>query len=460
MLLIPQDKPEPAEELHVVQKGAIVPSCDLDGTFEAEEVAEFKVRMEAYSGECALARVAAPGASVRKDEVVLALDPLPLKRQIAAAENDLRVARATLEKAQADLNLGADADRIATARAEVEVKDAETLLNVFDTVEGKQLVEQAELNVQMNRDRAKDQEEELDQLRKMYKSEELTNATAEIVVRRAERSLAQTRIFLRMAEEDATVVKTVKHPQQRRQHQHTLDQAKGALATLRSAHALSKVQREVELAKAKAAVEQQEDQLGKLKRDLEAFTFRAPFDGRVFYGEYQQGQWPMAEQSAKMLRPGEKLQPGQVLLTLCGARTRVRADLPESEYFDVAAGQAVEVRPAALPDLKAPATAREKTAVALQKPPSVAFALLVDLREPRTDLLPGMKAKVVLLGKELKDVVLVPAKAVAAAEGKHSVQVSKDGKHEAREVTVGKTDGKFVHVKTGLQPGEKVVLSK
>ncbi len=168
----------------------------------------------------------------------------------------------------------------------------------------------------------------------------------------------------------------------------------------------------------------------------------------------------MAEQAAKMLRPGEKLQPGQVLLTVCGARTRVRADLPEAEYFDVAAGQAVGVRPAALPDLQAAGAVREKTAVALQRPPAVAFALLVDLQEPRTDLLPGMKAKVVVTGKELRDVVIVPAKAVASAEGKHSVQVSKDGKQEAREVTVGGTDGKVIHVKTGLQPGEKVILSK
>jgi multidrug efflux pump subunit AcrA (membrane-fusion protein) len=71
-----------------------------------------------------------------------------------------------------------------------------------------------------------------------------------------------------------------------------------------------------------------------------------------------------------------------------------------------------------------------------------------------------MKAKVVVTGKELHDVVVVPVKAVAHAEGKHSVQVSKDGKSAAREVTVGKTDGKNLHVKTGLQPGEKVVLPK
>jgi multidrug efflux pump subunit AcrA (membrane-fusion protein) len=460
LLSLPQDKVEPAEELHVVRKGNLVPSCELEGTFEAEESAEFRVRTEAYSGEAVLARVLPAGAAARKGDEVLALDPVPLRRQIAAAENELRLARATLAKAQADLELGAHSDALAHARAEAEAQDAETNLRVFETVEGKHLVEQAELNVRMNKDRLKDQEEELDQLRKMYKSEELTNATAEIVVRRAERAIDQTKVFLRMAEESSGVTKAVKHPQQKRQLQAAVDQAKAALASLKAAQALSRTQREVEHAKAQAAVEQQDDQLAKLRRDLEGFTFRAPFDGRVYYGEYQQGQWPTAEQTAKTLRPGEKLQPGQALVTVCGARTRVRGELGEAEYLELAVGQAVEVRPAALPGAKPAGAVREKTAVAVQKPTGAAFPALIELKEPRTDLLPGMKAKVMLTGKELKDVLVVPSGAVAGAEGKHTVKVSKNGKSEAREVEVGKTDGKLVEIRSGLEAGEKVVVEK
>ncbi len=74
--------------------------------------------------------------------------------------------------------------------------------------------------------------------------------------------------------------------------------------------------------------------------------------------------------------------------------------------------------------------------------------------------LPGMKAKVILMGDELRDVILVPSNAVSSSGARHTVNVSKDGKAAPREVTPGKTDGKMIHIKKGLEAGEKIVLPK
>ena len=71
-----------------------------------------------------------------------------------------------------------------------------------------------------------------------------------------------------------------------------------------------------------------------------------------------------------------------------------------------------------------------------------------------------MKGKATIKGKELKDVVLVPCTAVAAQAGKCTLTVHKDGKTAPREVTVGKSDGKMTQIKTGLEAGEKVTISK
>jgi multidrug efflux pump subunit AcrA (membrane-fusion protein) len=91
---------------------------------------------------------------------------------------------------------------------------------------------------------------------------------------------------------------------------------------------------------------------------------------------------------------------------------------------------------------------------------AAAFELRIDFKEPPADLLPGMKGKATIRGKELKDVVLVPSTAVASQAGKCTLNVSKDGKTAPREVTVGKSDGKMTQIKTGLEPGEKVALPK
>jgi HlyD family secretion protein len=458
-----QDKPKPgdeAEETVPARKGNLTPVYELEATYEAVESAELKLKLEAFQGELTILKVAAAGELVKKGDLLFSLDKSPIEKQIAALENDLRVARATAEKQAADLAIGATADALALLQAQTALKDAETTLKSFEEVDGKHMVAQVELNVKFMEDALHDQTEELAQLEKMYKTEELTNATSEIVVRRARRNLERTKTALDMGRVEAANVKTVKYPQMHQTHAHAIEVARNGLDAVKSAQTLSKVQREVEAAKSRMALAQLEEQAAKLKKDLAAFEWRAPIDGRVFYGQFQHGAWATAEQVTPMLAAGEKAQAGQVLLTVCGPRTRARADLAEADYFDVGPGLEASVAPAAAPEAKAEGTIQKKSATAAMKGAGASFELRIDFKEPPADLLPGMKGKVTIKGKELQDVVLVPSNAVASQAGKCTLSVSKDGKTAPREVTVGKSDGKLTQIKTGLEAGEKVTISK
>jgi multidrug efflux pump subunit AcrA (membrane-fusion protein) len=258
LLACVQDKPAPAAEEEVVaaQKGNLTPTLELDVTFESIETAEIKPRMETYQGELMVVKLASAGQAVKKGEPVLVLDRTPIERLIAAAEIDLRVARASLEKAEAEMKLGEKSDALALLQAETAVRDAETTLRAYEEIEGKHYVLQAELQVKYGEDGIKDQQEELDQLLKMYKTESLTNATAEIVVRRTQRALERSKVALEMSRAEYKLAKDVKYPQQRQTHVFGVDTARRSLESLKAQQALSKVQREAELAKAKAAVTQ------------------------------------------------------------------------------------------------------------------------------------------------------------------------------------------------------------
>jgi multidrug efflux pump subunit AcrA (membrane-fusion protein) len=456
----PAPAPAPEEEIVEVHKGNLVPSVELEVTFESIESVEIKPRMENWQGDMTIVRVVPSGSAVRKGDVILALDSVPLQRALAAAEIDLRVARATLEKAEADQVQGEKADALALLQAETAVKDALETLRAFDEVEGKNMLKTAELNLKYSEDGIRDQQEELAQLEKMYKTEQLTNDTAEIVVRRARRTLERAKVALEMTRGESEVVRTVKHPQLRQTHLFSVDNAKRALEVLKIQQGLGKVQREAELAKAKAAVSLQEDQLAKLRRDFEACTVRSPFDGRVYYGQLLRGAWATADQVAPFLHPGDKVQPGLALLSVCGLPTRAVAEVSEPDYFDIAVDQAATVTPAALPDLKRDGTIRQKGAIIQSKSQATALDALIELKDPFTELFPGMKGKATIHGKELKEVVLVPTGAVSTHEGKSTVNVSKDGKSSPREVTLGKTDGKMTQVKSGLEAGEKIGVPK
>jgi multidrug efflux pump subunit AcrA (membrane-fusion protein) len=162
----------------------------------------------------------------------------------------------------------------------------------------------------------------------------------------------------------------------------------------------------------------------------------------------------------QQLRPGEKAQPGMILATLCAPSAVVCADLPEANYHDAFANQPASVAPVSLPDDKLVGSVRTKGIVGKMKGPGPSYEVLIELKQQKADILPGMKAKVTLTGNEMKDVVVVPSDAVTSNGNKHTVSVSKDGKNAAREVQVGRTDGKLTHIKEGLEAGEKIVLPK
>ncbi len=452
---------EKADEFdtHVAKKGTLTPVLELDAAYEAVESLEVRLRFESTSVDAALQRVAAHGEAVKKGDILLALDRGPLERQAAAAEHELRGARAALAKARADLELGAKADALALAQAENAAKDAVAELKLFDEVEGKHLVLNAELSLKQMEDMVSDQQEELAQLEKMYKGEELTSATAEIVVRRARRGLERARVYAAMAREGVEAAKA-RQPQQRRRFSDGVESTRSALAQLKAQQALSAVQRDVEMSKAAATVQQQEENLGKLRRDLEALTVKAPFDGRVFWGQHQNGQWPALEQAGQALHLGDKPQAGAVLLTLCGAALRARAELPEADYFAADVGASARVAPVAARLRGVDGRVAAKGMAALPRGAAPAFDLRIDLAAPPDDLLPGMKAKATLAGRPLKDIVLVPVAAVTTVGDKHSVKVVKDGKAAERDVQVGRGDGKSIPVLEGLAEGEAVAVPK
>jgi multidrug efflux pump subunit AcrA (membrane-fusion protein) len=164
-----ENKPD-ADETVAARKGNLTPLFELEAVYEPVDLAELRLKLEAYQGELTVLRAAAAGESVRKGDVVFSLDRAAIEKQIATAENDLRAARAAHEKTQADLTIGAKGDALALHQAQTAVKDAEANLKSFEEVEGRHMIQQVELNVKFMEDALHDQTEELAQLEKMYKS--------------------------------------------------------------------------------------------------------------------------------------------------------------------------------------------------------------------------------------------------------------------------------------------------
>ncbi|MGH7179747.1 MAG: hypothetical protein ACREJC_20390, partial [Tepidisphaeraceae bacterium] len=433
-----------------VTRGTLDLTIRATGTFAPVDPFEIRVRPKAYQGDLIIKSIVAPGASVVRGATILALDTDQIDRQVAAARNDQAQARANLTKAQADSEQGDAADALAMKMQEQEVVNAKSALKWWEDVDGRQLVQSAELGVQTVKDAIGDQEDELNELRKMYKSEELTSATADIVVKRAMRNLERTKINLSMTEGRARKVRENDYGVLRQRMTWTIEQQELALDRLRAAQAQSKVQRQGALTGAKLAMEAADKKLTDIDNDLKQFTINAPRDMTVFYGQFEKSEWKGVDPES--MQPGEKITPDRVVATaFTPGRLRVVTDVPEGRLLLVSSGQKATVTPLAIPEL-----VTEGSPQSLPAEPQAGaggYRVIIDIASIDPRIVPGFKSNVAIAAPKLENLLLVPVSAVA--DGK--VWVVGDGKETSADVLTGRSDGEMIEIVRGLSEGDEIL---
>ncbi|MCI0343293.1 MAG: hypothetical protein L0216_19475 [Planctomycetales bacterium] len=446
-------KPEPKKpETHKVARGTLKPTIESVGTFVPAGGHEIKLKPEAYQGDLKIAEIVAHGATAKKGETLLRIDAKPLERQVEAAEVDLRAAEAASTKAREDARLGAMADALARKQSELALAKAGHALEWWKSVERQHAKTRADLVLQASQDSVDDQQDELTELEKMYKSEELTDMTKDIVIKRAKRSLDRSRRFLAIAKDTHKNAHDHDIPNTELDRGYAAEKARLDLAQLDVTQALAKVNREAEVARARANVEKQTDKLADLRRDLAALRVASPADGTVFYGSLHEGAWQGGD--LKALRAGEKVQAGTVLMTVfTPGELAVAVDVPERDLFSVEADRRGTVTPVSLPDVALEGRCRAPARVGRSKDAKLSFECRIELGPADARLSPGMKAKVKIPLGEIRDALLVPPAAIHDGQ----VWVLRDGQATAREVTLGRSDGKMTEVKSGLAEGEEVL---
>ncbi len=444
----------PAEPATVTaEKGAFVVVLERDGVFEAVDATEVVYDPEAWNGELETVDACSTGR-VEKDQVLARFDTEAIDEAIEGATKDVAIARKRLEAQKEEVRRAEEGQRLALARAKVERDRALDALEWFKSVERGLRVKESELRIQGGRDNLSDQEEELAQLRKMYKADDVVEETEEIVMKRTVRALERTKAGF-----DMQLVR------QRRFLETGLPNdledleanAKRQGAEYDKALALASIQLEqgvLELEKTSYAVARQVEGLAKLRRDREALVVRAPRAGLAIPGACVRGKWSGIEETAKVLTKGGKLRPGQPIFTIVSAgAVAVRTTVGEADVLQVAEGQAVEVLPTVDPRKPIPARVARVAGASADGQ----YAVGIDLSAPDERLMPGFTCKAKVTVARRDDAVTVPAGSVRVDGERKLVDVVADGRTTAREVEVGATSGGRTEIKKGLEAGERVL---
>lgn len=453
----PATRPAPSqssEKTHIVKKGDLNLDIQTEGILQPAEAFELRLKLKAYGSPLTIVSIAAPWTSVKKGDLLLECESTEFKWAMEGAENALASARANLKKAEADAELSVKGEALALRMQEEATKNAEASVRWFETMEGPHMLLQADLAVKSQKDSIEDQESELNQLRKMYKSEELTNATADIVIKRAVRSLERSRIALKMTQERTEKTKTTDYPIAKQRVSDALEQARNALASLKVAQEASAVARRASLSAARIAVEQAEQKLNDLRNDAGFLLVKSPVDGVVVYGQMANGVWQGAD--PKAMKPGDKLSPGQTVMRVyTPGKMQMDIGLSEMQAFWIAPSLKVRVTPAAFPLTSYEGVCGPVVAMPKGNPGVFGYQITTTLANVDPRIVPGMKATARIEAARLKDVLLVPVSSVS--DSKVSVKV-KDGGFETRSVVLGKSDGQQVEITSGLSDGDEILL--
>ncbi|MBL8839970.1 MAG: hypothetical protein JNL90_00395 [Planctomycetes bacterium] len=320
-------------------------SLERQGTLVPAEASEVKLALESWSSPLELLEVVAHGTPVRAGDLLARCKLDPLDEALAAAERDLRSTEIRHQNAREQARLEIESADVRLADAAEAIEDAEKALALWEKTELELKRRGVELNDGYSQDNLEDQRDELAQLEKMYTADELTDATEEIVLKRARRQLARSEASYELQKARRRIDEEVGDPQTLKQKKRAVRDARNGRDRLVRQLEMEKRSRDDSLARLEPEMKAARERVEQLRRDRERLTLRAPQAGVVLHGaldDYKPGRSPARHQVGGQLAargtPFTVAKPGAMAVAL---------DLPESHVLKLPQGMAVTVKPAA-----------------------------------------------------------------------------------------------------------------
>ena len=419
------------------------PKPSLDAVFEAVEAFPLKLETKAWA-DLTVVEAVVHGARVKKGDPLLKLDLEKLKEQIEDLERDRPAATLAYELAVAELENLEQATPLKSEAAKRNKRLADEDLAYFEKTSRAAKEKSAQFSIKSADQRLDGAREELRQLEKMYKADDLVEDTEEIILRRQRFALESAEYGMELAKEASSYSLKTGIPREAETLKTSKRDQELALALSEASLPRNLAKKRLDFEKLKRDQKKSEKRLSELKLDLETLSnVRAPMDGLVYYGACEAGRWTTAAALAKKLVPAAKLAANEVFMTIVNPeRLVLKAVVQEGDLGQFSPGMDGKAAPVSAPDKKLPVKLEELGFIPL---PTGGFEARLSLQLiPDLRLMPGMNCKVSLSDSAPPEPLRAPKEAVFSEGGESCVFVLKgENQHEKRAVKTGASDGKI-----------------
>ena len=211
----------------------------------------------------------------------------------------------------------------------------------------------------------------------------------------------------------------------------------------------------IELKSSEESLKRSEAILADARETLQKTEVVAPIDGTVVGVTIKAGETAV---------PSTQAFAGAQLMTIADTSAiEARLKVDEGDIAKVAAGQKVDVYPAAFPDIAVPGVVRQVALAPILENQGRAYEVIAELTPPEgLAMRSGMSARADLFLGDGASTLAVPVEAVIASEPEprktaHHVWRIVDGKVSKIEVQVGEADDRWQAITSGLSEGDRVV---
>lgn len=430
-----------------------------EGVFEASRGAEVSLRAEEWS-EFEVLKAVEHGALVKRGDVLVQLNTEKIDRVISDLQRDITLAQLALRDAEAQLAAAKSMSPLDEAYANRVKRMSDEDLAYFLKTERPFAERSASFMAKMAENRLAYEQEELRQLEKMYKADDLVEETEEIILRRARDNVESAKFMADRYKNDRDQILKTTLPRAEELAKHNTQ--KQSIDYEKSKILMPLVRQRIELALEKAKVDagRSEERLKRLLSDRSQMTVKAPASGMLYHGRSVRGKWLSGETQVDKFRRGGHLTNEDVFMTVVDPQPAgVRLNVAEKQIRYVKPGVKATLVPAAFPDARLSAVVQRVAAA----PTGGQFdaTLTVPTDALPEGLLPGMVCEVRFQPYQQANALTIPLAALGGddlgADKGLVTLVGKDGKQERREVTLGKRNDKQVEVLKGLAAGDQVL---
>jgi HlyD family secretion protein len=446
---------EQAALTFVVQEGPLRISVIESGTIQARDQVIIKNQVDKRT---TILYLVPEGTEVKKGDLLVELDASELLDEKINQEIDLQSDEAEYIRAQEELAVARNQAESDVDKAELRLEFAEQDLKRYLKGEYQNQIKEAESQITLVTEELRTAEKRLEWSKILYDEKYLSETEYQI----DELAVKKRKLDLELAENSLELLQDYTHPRNVARLESDVKQAKMALQRAKRKAKADVVRAEAKLRAREATFNREKDKLAKIEEQIANTKIHAPFEGLVIYATSAKRS---SRSSREPLAEGQEVYKRQELIYLPTVSS-VKADIKihETNLEKVSEGMPVMITVEALPGRRF--TGRLANIALL--PDAQSIYLNPDLKVYNAEvyldgdagkLRAGMTCRAEIIVEEYEKAVYVPIQAVMRVGGEPTVFVKQGKDFQPRNMEIGLDNNRMVRVRSGLTPGEVVLLT-